>query len=91
MCDGNIGPLTRISEVLSRVLRGFLTGVENSTGCASTEEMLRAIREANGEMGRDDYEDMDDYGNNVIFSMDVKALYPSLNKADVVRCVEELI
>ena len=23
--------------------------------------------------------------------MDVKALYPSLNKADVVRCVEELI
>ena len=47
--------------------------------------MLRAVEEANNKIFNEKLEKVD------IFSMDVKALYPSLDKEDVRRCVEEVM
>ena len=85
VCNGNVGPLTRLSEILSRTLRGVLEGVDPGACCSSTEELVRSIREANCKM------DGDVSKKNVVFSMDVKALYPSININDATRCIEDLI
>ena len=84
-CNGNIGPLPRISEVLSRLIRGILDGLETKVNCSSTKEMLQSVQDANKETVNKNLE------NIFIFGMNVKALYPSMDVKDVVECVEDIM
>ena len=65
------------------ILAAFVSCREETNSCASTEEMLRALQDCN---------DKRIPGRKVrVFSMDVKAMYPSLELDTVVHLVGKMI
>ena len=87
VCDGTKGPLTRISDVLVRMVESLISGdTERKSGCRSTEEMLRSVEECNEKLSVEE-----EQKSFTLFSMDVHALYPSLDHEDVINCIEELV
>ena len=85
VCGAKKGPLVRNAEIVSDILEVLLDDAENDVECASSEEMQRAMEDANEEIERLEIEDA------VIFSTDVKALYPSLDLDDVLEAVEKVV
>jgi len=69
LCDVSDSYGHKLSYFISRILKEI--NDEQTTVCDSTEDMLAAIREAN--------ENTNMNNDSVIGSMDVKALYPSLD------------
>ena len=80
LCDGIVGPLARISEVLVLMLKEFMEGDERISSSGSTEEILRSVQETNKYSLRPGV----DYA---LFSMDVESLYPSLDHKEVGEAV----
>ena len=80
VCGANEGPLRRVQMLVNMVLLGINQSWSVDDQCMSTEELKRAIDDCN-KLGLN--------GRIAIFSMDVKALYPSLMVDLVVRLVEE--
>ena len=85
VCGARRGPLIRNAEIVSDILETLLDETGNEVECASSEEMQRAMEEANEYIERMEIED------TVIFSTDVKALYPSLDLEDVLEAVEKVV
>ena len=86
VCDGTQGPLARISEVLVKILGSLVEGdTERKASCGSTEEMLREVRECNDRL------EVGEQKLYTLFSMDVAALYPSIDHRDISECIEELV
>ena len=80
VCGGDISYNKRLSHLMSILLSDVYTG--EKTVCASTEELLAEVERLNGD-GLDD--------DDVIGSMDVEALYPSLDIDFTVDKVCEVI
>ena len=77
VCDVTDGVSRRFSYLLSNILAEVCYG---DTVCGSTEEMLASIKSAN-DQGIEE--------GHVVGSMDVKALYPSLDVEETARIVCE--
>ena len=77
------GPLSSIlSEVLDKI--SDVMDIEINTECRNTEEMIAELEKNNH---REEYETEDE---KVVFSTDVKALYPSLKAEEVAKVVSQM-
>ena len=78
VCGANVSSSRRISNFLSMILKPFLNA--STTSCESTKDLLSQVSLANCRKNLD---------KAIIGSMDVKALYPSINVDFAVeRCLE---
>ena len=67
-----IGPNTSVAQIACRLLRGLADSMTDTHAVKSTEEMLRTFEDYNrGEI--------DTSKDKVVFSMDVKNFYPSID------------
>ena len=94
--EENKGILARLSHLVSQILTPVADKLNEEAGteCASTEEMIRAIQDANQQVQREAstrLETSDRRRDLVAVSQDVKALYPSLDWDVVVEIVGKLI
>ena len=86
VCDGNVGPLMRLSDIHVRILNAVVEGdVKRVDSCKSTEEMLGKLEDCVLELINESNVIKKEYA---LFSIDVKAHYPSLNYDDVLECIE---
>ena len=85
MCAATVGPLTRLSEVVTIVLTAVMDNVGSTVECSSSEEMQRAMLDANVTLRESKVEDP------ILFSMDVKSLYLSLHLDDMLEAVVTLV
>ena len=85
VCAATVGPLTRLSEVVTIVLTAVMDNVGSTVECSSSEEMQRAMLDANVALRESKVEDP------IVFSMDVKSLYPSLHLDDMLEAVVTLV
>ena len=79
VCGGDVSYNKRLSHLISMLLKDVYMG--EKTVCASTEELLAEVRRLNEEGVE---------GEDIVGSMDVEALYPSLDVDFTVDCVCEL-
>ena len=84
VCGANQAPNSRLSNFLSRIVNDYADKANIETECRSGEEMRAAFEEYNniGLEKRKDY---------VVLSMDVKALYPSMEWHEIMTAVREMI
>ena len=84
VCGANEAPNSRLGNFLSRIVNDFADAAEIATECRSSEEM-RAAFEA--------YNDSEPSVKRecAVISMDVKALYPSMEWKEIITSVKELI
>ena len=87
VCGGHVGPLTRASELVSSILTPIINEMVGEEECQSSEEMQRAVEDANVKMEDGIQEDEE----LVIFSQDVIALYPSLDIDDITESVRKAV
>ena len=87
MCGGHVGPLTRSSELLSNILTPIINEKVGEEECQSSEEMQRAVEDANVKVedGLQEDEEL------IIFSQDVEMLYISLNIEDITESVRKAV
>ena len=85
VCSAAVGPLTRLSEVLTIILTSVMDHAEAPVECSSSEEVQRAILDANLKIKEEEITDP------VVFSMDVDALYPSLDIEDISDAVMTMV
>ena len=84
VCGASEAPNSRLSHFLSRVINDYCNVAKIETECRSGEEMKAAFERFNGE-------EEDARMNCKIISMDVKALYPSMEWDEIDIAVRELI
>ena len=89
VCNARGGPGARLSNLLSTILNSASDAMQAETECKSTEEAMRSILECNRMLKSGTREDS--LRDPVVMSMDVKALYPSLRKAEVCPIIKELL
>ena len=84
VCGANQAPNSRLGNFLSRVVNDFADTTGITTECRSSEEMRAAFER---------YNDGDPQvkKNCAVISMDVKALYPSMEWKEILTSVKELI
>ena len=87
VCGGRVGPLARASELLSSILTPVCDSLVGEEECQSSEEMKRAVEDANKMLD----ESLGEQKEVVIFSQDVKALYPSMDVEDMVEVVKKAV
>ena len=81
VCGGDVSYNKRLSHLISLLLTDVYIGEE--TVCSSTEELLAEVERLNREGGLDD--------QDIIGSMDVEALYPSIDIDFTIDKVCELL
>ena len=84
VCGASDSPNSRLSNFLSRVINDFADKIGIETECRSSEEMKAAFEQYNNE-------DEDVRKRCQVISMDVKALYPSMEVEEVVKAVREMV
>ena len=84
ICSATVGPLSRSAEVLSMITSAALSCEQSTEECRSTEEMQRAVLDANQRIREENIE------GTMVMSMDVDALFPSMTLEDVLETVMEL-
>ena len=84
VCGANQAPNSRLSNFLSRIVNDYADTSGIATECRSSEEMRAAFEEYNSRQP-------EERKDSAIISMDVKALYPSMELDEVVSSVEEMI
>ena len=84
VCGANQAPNSRLSNFLSRIINDYADNANFKTECRSSEEMRAAFEE---------YNKMDQEVKErcCIISMDVKALYPSMDWEEITTSVREMI
>ena len=85
VCGANEAPNSRLSNFLSRILNDYCNVAEIKTECKSGEEMKAAFEKYNNE------EEDNNKKRCKVISMDVKALYPSMEWDEIDKAVRELI
>ena len=85
VCGAKEAPNSRLSHFLSRILNDFCNVAEIETECRSGEEMKAAFEKFNRE------EDDDSRKKCRVISMDVRALYPSMEWDEIEKAVRELV
>ena len=84
VCGASEAPNSRLSNFLSRIINDYCNVTKIGTECRSGEEMKAAFEKFNEE-------DDESRENCRIISMDVKALYPSMEWEEIEVAVRELI
>ena len=84
VCGASDSPNSRLSNFLSRIINDFADKIGIETECRSSEEMKAAFEQYNNE-------DEDIKKRCQVISMDVKALYPSMEVEEVVKAVREMV
>ena len=84
VCGASEAPNSKLSHFLSRVVNDYADSMGIETECRSSEEMRAAFEEFN------EREESERKECGVI-SMDVKALYPSMEWNEIVKAVREMI
>ena len=84
VCGANQAPNSRFSNFLSRIVNDYADKANFKTECRSGEEMKAAFEEYN-KMNKDVREQC------CIISMDVRALYPSMEWSEIMTAVREMI
>ena len=84
ICGANEAPNSRFSHFLSKMVCNYADSIEDHHECKSSEEMRASLEKFNNleQSVRE---------KCVILSMDVKALYPSMQWDDIVIAVKEMI
>ena len=85
VCGANESPNSRLSGFLSRIINDFADSMDIATECRSSEEMRAAFERYNNE------EEEEIKRNSAILSMDVKALYPSMEWNAIGVAVREIV
>ena len=80
MCGGIVSSNRRISHFLSQILKPIIKEAEST--CDSTEDLLHRVRHCN---------DSETLENCIIGSMDVEALYPSIDIDFSLSCCSKLL
>ena len=87
VCGCNVGPGTRLGELLCLVLERVADTVTGKAEIASTEELCQKVNSLNKDM-----EEVDMSGKQLIVgSLDVKGLYPSLKVEKTCHIVGEMV
>ncbi len=84
VCGANEAPNSRLSHFLSRIVNDYCEEAAIETECKSSEEMRAAFEEFNGR-------EEDERKKCRIISMDVKALYPSMDWEEIIVALREMI
>ena len=84
VCGANEAPNSRLSSFLSRIINDYADNAEIETECKSSEEMRAAFERFNEE-------DEELKTKCRIISMDVKALYPSMEWNEIIISVRQMI
>ena len=84
VCGASEAPNSRLSNFLSRIVNDYADSIDIATECKSSEEMKAAFESYNNESP-------EVKENCQIISMDVKALYPSMDVDEVCIAVREMI
>ncbi len=84
VCGASEAPNSRLSNFLSRVINDYADSIGIDTECRSSEEMRAAFEEFNKREERERKE-------CGVISMDVKALYPSMDWSEIMKAVREMI
>ena len=87
VCGANVGQGTRLGEVLCIVLERVADTIPSESEIVSTEELCHKIVEANKELKGLDW----DNKQLIVGSLDVKALYPSLEVADTSEICKNMV
>ena len=84
VCGANDAPNSRLSHILSRIVNDYCEEAAIETECKSSEEMRAAFEEFNK---------IDEEQRKAcrILSMDVKALYPSMDWEEIIVALREMI
>ena len=85
VCGANESPNSKLSCFLSRVVNDFADSMGIATECRSSEEMRAAFEKYNNETGEDKKK------KSAVLSMDVKALYPSMEWKEIGVAVREMV
>ena len=85
VCGANEAPNSRLSHFLSRIVNDYADAANIATECRSSEEMKAAFTEFNGQTSQEVKKQCQ------VISMDVKALYPSMEWGEIVLAVREMI
>ena len=84
VCGASDAPNSRLSHFLSRIINDYANIDEIETECRSGEEMKAAFERYN--------EESEEIRKTCkIISMDVKALYPSMEWSEITKSIKELI
>ena len=85
VCGANQAPNSRLSHFLSRIINDYADAENFETECRSSEEMKAAFTRYN------DTTDPILKKQCQVISMDVKALYPSMEWGEIMKAVREMI
>ena len=85
VCGANQAPNSRLSHFLSRIVNDYADSENIATECRSSEEMKAAFTEYNNTT------DPEVKKRCQVISMDVKALYPSMEWEEILKAVREMI
>ena len=85
VCGATDGPLARLQNLVSKPLQLYANEYNNGTKCDSSENLIRAILDTNKKIEKEKI------SNVLVLSMDVKALYPSLEQGECCRIIEEVV
>ena len=84
VCGANQAPNSRLSGFLSRIVNDHADAIGIETECRSSEEMRAGFEEYNDG-------DVEMKRHCAVISMDVKALYPSMEWGEILTAVRELV
>ena len=84
VCGANQAPNSRLSNFLSRIVNDFADAAEIETECRSSEEMRAAFESYNDG-------DQEEKKKCKVMSMDVKALYPSMEWNEIITAVKDMV
>ena len=84
VCGASEAPNSRLSHFLSRIINDYADNANIETESKSSEEMRAAFEEYNGK-------DEETRKQCKVISMDVKALYPSMEWKEIVMAVREMV
>ena len=84
VCGANSAPNSRLSHFLSKIINDYADYDQIETECRSSEEMRAAFEQYNNL-------DIETKKKCNIISMDVKALYPSMEWDEIVKSVKMMI
>ena len=84
VCGANSSPNSRLSHFISKIINDYADHENISTECRSSEEMRAAFEEFNKR-------EVETKEACKIISMDVKALYPSMEWEEIIKSVREMI
>ena len=85
VCGANQAPNSKLGNFLSRIVNEYADAANIRTECKSSEEMRASFEKYNDE------EEPAVKKQCRVISMDVKALYPSMEWGEIIKSVEELI